>query len=284
MLINEMYDDDDDDGNECLVEFYRQWFHAQNVKRRLRALCLNQRQHHNRPQLYSEIWIDLYIDYDFFQTFRLKRSTFQQLLLLITRQREMMQKVYRGGYESVQPKKVQQIVLYYLAHQVSMAQLGDKFDVATSTVSNYVTIWIKCVIGAVNGCHINVMASSIQQKSYQNRYMTHSIILQGICTADYLFTNVYVGYPGSANDCRVLTNSSLYIKIEQNGYTQYFLPDQHLLGDKIYPIKDWLLPPFEDYGNVTRMQIKYNKIHSKTRIKIENSFGLLKDDDKGLSI
>jgi len=100
--------------------------------------------------------------------------------------------------------------------------------------------------------------------------------LQGICTADCLFTNVYVGHPGSANDCRVLTNSRLYVQIEANGYSQYFSSDQHLLGDKIYPIKEWLLPPFKDYGNITRMQATYNKIHSKTRVKIENCFGLLK--------
>lgn len=120
------------------------------------------------------------------------------------------------------------------------------------------------------------MAPSIHQKCYQNRYCTHSIILQGICTADNIFTNVYVGHPGSANDCRVLSNSNLYNKIEANGYSQYFSSDQHLLGDKIYPIKEWLLPPFKDYGNVTRMQTTYNKIHSKTRVKIENTFGLLK--------
>jgi len=68
----------------------------------------------------------------------------------------------------------------------------------------------------------------------------------------------------------------VYVKIEENRYFQYFLPDQHLLGDKIYPLKQWLLPPFKDYGNITRMQIRYNKVHSKTRVKIENCFGLLK--------
>jgi len=49
--------------------------------------------------------------------------------------------VYTGGYKSVQPEKVQQIALYYLAHQISMAQIGDKFDVATSTVFNCINTW-----------------------------------------------------------------------------------------------------------------------------------------------
>ncbi|XP_018371757.1 PREDICTED: uncharacterized protein LOC108766759 [Trachymyrmex cornetzi] len=73
--------------------------------------------------------------------------------------------------------------------------------------------------GAIDGCYINVMAPSAHQKCYQNRYLTHSIILQGICTADYLLTNVFVDHPGSANDCRVLSNSRLYIDVEANGYT-----------------------------------------------------------------
>lgn len=39
MLINEMYDDDDDE-EICLVKFYSQFFHAINTKKRLRALCI----------------------------------------------------------------------------------------------------------------------------------------------------------------------------------------------------------------------------------------------------
>jgi len=64
-------------------------------------------------------------------------------------------------------------------------------------------------------------------------YLTYSIILQVMCTTDCLFINVFVGQPGSANDCRILTNSHLYIKIEANGYSQYFL-SHHLLGYKIH--------------------------------------------------
>lgn len=58
--------------------------------------------------------------------------------------------MYTGGYEPVQPQKVQQIALYYLAHQISMAQIGDKFDVATSTVTNCITTWINCMLQLVS--------------------------------------------------------------------------------------------------------------------------------------
>lgn len=49
----------------------------------------------------------------------------------------------------MQPQKIQQIALYYLANQISMAQIGDKFNIATSTVSNCINIWMKCILKLV---------------------------------------------------------------------------------------------------------------------------------------
>ncbi|XP_018359892.1 PREDICTED: uncharacterized protein LOC108759099 [Trachymyrmex cornetzi] len=100
-------------------------------------LNTNERQHHNRPELYSEFWIDLYTEYDFFLIFRMKQSTFQNLLQIIMQQQEM-QRAFTGGFESVLPQKIQQIAIYYLANQISMAQIGDKFNVASSTVFNLI--------------------------------------------------------------------------------------------------------------------------------------------------
>lgn len=44
-----------------------------------------------------------------------------------------------GGSEPVQPNKIQQIALYYLTNQISMAQIGNK-NIATSTISNYINL------------------------------------------------------------------------------------------------------------------------------------------------
>lgn len=46
----------------------------------------------------------------------------------------------------MQPQKIQEIAVYYLANQISMAQIGDKFNIATSTVLNCINIWINCII------------------------------------------------------------------------------------------------------------------------------------------
>jgi len=47
---------------------------------------VNERISHNRLGLYSEIWIDLYSEYDFFLNFRMKRLTFYYLFEAIMQQ------------------------------------------------------------------------------------------------------------------------------------------------------------------------------------------------------
>lgn len=60
------------------------------------------------------------------------------------------------------------------------------------------------VIGAVDGCHIRISRPSESEESYCNRKKFHSIVLQGICDADMLFTDVFAEFPGSSHDARVL--------------------------------------------------------------------------------
>lgn len=50
----------------------------------------------------------------------------------------------------------------------------------------------------------------------------------------------------------------------------------HLVGDSAYHIREYLLTPYKNYGNLTASQINYNKKLSACRVLIENCFGLLK--------
>lgn len=63
--MNEIFNDEDDE--IPLVEIYK-YFFAKNAKKkiRLRLIRIKEKKSHNRPGLYSEIWIDLYTEYDFF--------------------------------------------------------------------------------------------------------------------------------------------------------------------------------------------------------------------------
>jgi len=106
--------------------------------------------------------------------------------------------------------------------------------------------------------------------------MCHSILLQGICNARKIFTNIYVSSPGNMHDARVLQNSRVY-EIAESGVPGLLLPEQHIIGDSAYPLKTWLLSPYRDTGHLTHMERRFNKRLSQTRVTIEHAFGALKN-------
>ncbi len=53
--------------------------------------------------------------------------------------------------------------------------------------------------------------------------------------------------------------------------------NKYILGDGGYPNLSWLMIPYKDIGRgLTQKQTYFNVKHSKTRIKVEQAFGLLK--------
>lgn len=94
--------------------------------------------------------------------------------------------------------------------------------------------------------------------------------LQGICDAKKKFLDVFTGVPGKIHDARVFTLSFIHPVVLSMG------TDFHLLGDSAYPISENLMTPFRAYGNLTEEQIEFNRRFCSTRVKIENTFGLLK--------
>ena len=71
-------------------------------------------------------------------------------------------------------------------------------------------------------------------------------MLQAVSDHEMMFTDCYVGWPGSVHDARVLSNSDL-----SNSTDDKFEDDCFLLGDSAYPLKTWLMTPCKDYGNLT---------------------------------
>ncbi|KAI4463184.1 hypothetical protein MML48_4g00006682 [Holotrichia oblita] len=131
------------------------------------------------------------------------------------------------------------------------------------------------VIGAVDGSHIPITPPKKQQKAYFNRNKYHSIILQAVCNANYIFTDVFAGFPGSAHDARVFRNSDVGKKLQENP-AAVCPHNSHILADSAYRNTNYVLTPFQDNGHLTQLQKQYNYKHSATRVYIEQSFGLLK--------
>lgn len=62
----------------------------------------------------------------------------------------------------------------------------------------------------IDGCHVRVLPPAEQKKSYFNRKLFTSIILQGICDAKSKCIDIYIGNPGSVHDALVLRRSPFY--------------------------------------------------------------------------
>lgn len=110
------------------------------------------------------------------------------------------------------------------------------------------------------------------KSTYVNRHDMPSITLQTICDHRKLFMDAFTGIPSKIHDARVFKLSFISKKLPNICQRRW-----HILGDAAYPLKTWLMTPFRDYGNLTAAEKKFNKKFSQTRVKIENSFALLKN-------
>ena len=69
-------------------------------------------------------------------------------------------------------------------------------------------------VGAIDGTHIPIIAPKDTPLDYFNRKGHHSIVMQALVACDYTFMDIYVGWPGSVYDARVLANSKLFQEAE----------------------------------------------------------------------
>lgn len=236
-------------------------------------------------------------------------DTFEHLLSVVGPHYD--DKIGRGDNPTITSRKALLLTVFYLAHQDTINEISDRFNVAESTAlyeSEYIIsiltilrseyiIWPRendCaiiaaeyearagfpgVIGSIDGTHIAIVPPADQQMSYANRKMFYSVVLQAVCTSSKLFIDVCVGVPGRRADAAVLKFSQLYQDCRQNGtLSKFYSPNYHLIGDSAYPSYTWLLPPIKQplRRNLTATERRYNYKHSATRAVIENAFALLK--------
>ncbi|CAJ1084164.1 nuclease HARBI1 [Xyrichtys novacula] len=131
---------------------------------------------------------------------------------------------------------------------------------------------LRTVVGAIDGCHVRIKPPAAHQLDFLNRKLFHSIQLQAICDHQGRFLDLFVGFPGSVHDARVLRNSPVY-------YRQLYPPEGWcILGDGGYPCLGapiCLLTPYRE-PVANPVQARFNTIHGKAWNIIERAFGMMK--------
>ena len=140
----------------------------------------------------------------------------------------------------------------------------------TSTKAQFYNIaQFPSVIGAIDCTHIPIVSpGGDAAEVFRNRKGWFSINVQAVCDARRCFTNVVARWPGSTHDSRIFDNSILRDELERGKH------DGLLLGDAGYALRRYLLVPLA--APVTSSEKLYNSSHIKTRARIEQAFGILK--------
>ncbi|XP_065668041.1 uncharacterized protein LOC136088280 [Hydra vulgaris] len=175
------------------------------------------------------------------------------------------------------------VTLYFLSGSADYRTIANLFGLGKSTVCTIVHRICKHFVD-------NLMKKYI---SLPSREETMEIIVsfeklygfpQGLVDSKYLFRDIFVGWTGKSHDSRVFKNSPLY----KECLARTFLPTNLskiidnieigplILGDSAYPLKNWLMKPYSDRGNLSIEEAKFNVSLSKCRVVVENGFGRLK--------
>jgi hypothetical protein len=118
----------------------------------------------------------------------------------------------------------------------------------------------KHVAGALDGCHIPLRMPMVDKVDWINRKGWTSMILQGMCDHEGLFSDIFVGFPGSAHDARVYHHSSI------GRFGRLVIPTPYyVLADAAYPLSPHCLTPYRSHAAFVHSESNYNKRHAKSR-------------------
>lgn len=109
------------------------------------------------------------------------------------------------------------------------------------------------------------------RSTYINRHDDLSITLQAICDSRKRFLDVFTGPPSRIHDARIYRLSSISNKLENICEDTF-----HVLAEGAYELREWLLTPYRNYEALTPGRKRYNDRFCRTRVVIENAFGMLK--------
>ena len=139
------------------------------------------------------------------------------------------------------------------------------------------------IVGAIDGCHIEINAPPDNHEDYFNRKQHYSVNLQAIVNCDLKFIHVSFGYPGSIHDARVLRLSGLFDLGENEQILtspMKIVSDTEIppliIGDSAYQLLKWLVKLYPNRRHLPPDEREFNKKLNPARSVVERAFGMLK--------
>ncbi|XP_033755754.1 putative nuclease HARBI1 [Pecten maximus] len=125
------------------------------------------------------------------------------------------------------------------------------------------------VLGYIDGTFVRISTPRENEPDYVNRKGFHSLNVQMVCNNNFIITNCVARWPGSCHDSRVFRESQLCHDFENDLYSGF------MLGDPGYPCRRYLMTPY-NHTNEIRHRERFNGALCRTRVIIEQTFGILK--------
>ncbi|KAK8768386.1 hypothetical protein V5799_015149 [Amblyomma americanum] len=243
-------------------------------------------------------------DDEFFQDFRLRRRVVVSFIERYARSSFYIRLSDHGGLPQKSPEEHILCFLWYATNKVCIKDVAVRFCISESTVYGIIERLLDylcslqsreiCftedlnlladafeqisgfpgVVGCIGGTCINTRSPANVLKP-SNRQSLASVRLQAVCDSRCRFMDVFVGPPGD------LESESVFLASPLAEELPYWCQDKfHLLGDRGYPLREYLLTPYDDDQGTRDLaeqyEVVFNERHGRTRAKIDDAFMLLR--------
>ena len=131
-------------------------------------------------------------------------------------------------------------------------------------------------VGAIDGCHSRIRARLKDAEDYINRKGYHSIVLQRLVDNNYMFCNVFMGWPGKSHDAKISKKSPIFLPTTLSRHTRNTSIPPLILGDSVYALEELIMRSYADRGDLNPQEKRYNVALSKSLVVVENAFGRFK--------
>jgi hypothetical protein len=143
------------------------------------------------------------------------------------------------------------------------------------------------ICGAIDGSHVKLYKkppTKYTPADYWCRHDVHKVLLQGICDSNRNFLDVCVLAPGGTHDATHMRSSEFIKKLMRRRIlrdTSINIEGEtiksYIIGDSTYPLLQQIQKPFNAKLSGQEDQDAFDKCLRQRRIKIENTFGILKN-------